>query len=53
MILAIGAVVSFFVALLAVKFFISYIQKYGFRLFGWYRIALGTGFLIYIFTLRH
>src|ERR1035437_3007954 len=50
MILAIGAVVSFFVALLAVKFFISYIQKYGFRLFGWYRIALGTGFLIYIFT---
>ena len=49
-ILAIGGVVSFVVALLAVKFFIGYIQKYGFRLFGWYRIALGGIFLIYIFA---
>ena len=46
-VLAIGAVVSFVVALLAVKFFISYVQKYGFRLFGWYRIILGSTFLIY------
>jgi undecaprenyl-diphosphatase len=49
-ILALGALVSFVVALLAVKFFIGYIQKYGFRLFGWYRIALGGIFLIYIFA---
>jgi undecaprenyl-diphosphatase len=47
-ILSVGAFVSFIVALLAIKFFISYIQKYGFRLFGWYRIILGTSFLIYI-----
>jgi len=40
-VLGLGAVISFIVALLAVKFFISYVQKYGFRLFGWYRIALG------------
>ena len=46
-VLAIGAVISFVVALLAVKFFIGYVQKYGFRLFGWYRIILGSSFLIY------
>ena len=46
-VLMIGAVISFVVALLAVKFFIGYVQKYGFRLFGWYRIILGSSFLIY------
>ena len=40
--LAIGNVVAFIVALLAIKFFISFLQKHGFRLFGWYRIAVGT-----------
>ena len=44
--LGIGAVVSFFVALFAVKFFITYLQKNGFKLFGWYRIILGTAILI-------
>ena len=46
-VLTIGAVVSFVVALIAVKFFISYVQKYGFKLFGYYRIILGSSFLIY------
>lgn len=46
-VLSIGAVISFIVALLAVKFFIGYVQKHGFRLFGWYRIILGTSFLIF------
>jgi undecaprenyl-diphosphatase len=44
--LGIGAVVSFIVALLSVKFFIHYIQKNGFKLFGYYRIALGILFLL-------
>jgi undecaprenyl-diphosphatase len=48
--IAVGALVSFVVALLAIKFFISYIQKYGFRLFGWYRIALGFIVLIYMYS---
>jgi len=39
--LGLGAAVSYIVALLAVNFFISYLQKHGFKLFGWYRIALG------------
>lgn len=40
--LAIGNMVAFIVALLAIKFFISFLQKHGFRLFGWYRIVVGT-----------
>lgn len=39
--LAIGNVVAFVVAIIAIKFFIGYLQKYGFKAFGWYRIALG------------
>ena len=34
-------VVAFVVALLAIKFFISFVQKYGFKAFGWYRIIVG------------
>lgn len=49
--LSIGGVISFIVALIAIKFFISYVQKYGFRLFGWYRIALGTVMLITLFMI--
>jgi undecaprenyl-diphosphatase len=46
--LAIGAVVSFIVALIAVKSFISYLQKHGFRAFGVYRIILGVVILVLI-----
>jgi undecaprenyl-diphosphatase len=38
---AVGNVVAFVVALLAIKFFISFLKRYGFRVFGIYRIALG------------
>ena len=31
---------AFIVALLAIKFFIGFVSKYGFRFFGYYRIAL-------------
>lgn len=40
-ILVAGNVVAFLVALLAIKFFIGVLTKYGFKFFGWYRIALG------------
>ena len=39
--LIVGNVVAFVVAMLAIKFFISYVQKYGFKAFGWYRIIVG------------
>lgn len=48
-ILGVGAVVSFVVALIAVKFFITYLQKHGFRAFGIYRILLGAVMLFLIF----
>ena len=48
--LVIGNVVAFFVALLAIKFFISFLQKYGFRLFGWYHIVVGIVLLVLLFT---
>lgn len=41
----VGNAVAFAVALLAIKFFITYLQKHGFRLFGWYRI-IGGGVLL-------
>lgn len=45
-ILIVGNVVAFIVALLAIKFFISFVTKYGFKLFGWYRIIIGSLILI-------
>lgn len=44
--LIVGNVVAFVVALLAIKFFISFVTKYGFKLFGWYRIIVGGLILI-------
>jgi undecaprenyl-diphosphatase len=43
----IGNVVAFIVAILAIKFFIGIINKYGFKPWGWYRIIMGTFLLIY------
>ncbi|MCF0070119.1 undecaprenyl-diphosphate phosphatase [Dyadobacter sp. CY261] len=39
--LLIGNAVAFVVAMLAIKFFISFLTKYGFKVFGYYRIILG------------
>ena len=47
--LIVGNVVAFIVALLAIKFFISYVTKYGFKLFGYYRIIVGGVLLVLIF----
>ena len=44
--LIIGSIVSFAVAIAAIKFFINYISKYGFKAFGWYRIFVGIIILI-------
>ncbi len=48
--LGLGNVVAFLVALLAIKFFITYLQKYGFKLFGWYRVIVGLILIILILT---
>lgn len=41
-----GNVVAFVVAMLAIKGFISFLTRYGFKVFGYYRIALGLVILI-------
>lgn len=51
--LSIGSAVAFIVALLAIKFFIGFLQKHGFKLFGWYRIILGIVLLILIYSNGH
>ncbi len=44
--LLLGNVVAFVVAMVAIKFFISFLTKYGFKAFGYYRIAVGAAILI-------
>lgn len=44
--LIIGNVVAFIVAMIAIKFFISFLTKYGFKVFGYYRIVVGLAILI-------
>lgn len=41
LLLAIGNVVAFIVAMIAINGFITYLSKHGFRIFGWYRIIVG------------
>ncbi|MBO7266529.1 MAG: undecaprenyl-diphosphate phosphatase [Bacteroidaceae bacterium] len=48
--LLIGNAVAFIVALLAIKFFIGFVTKYGFKAFGWYRIIVGALILGLLFT---
>ena len=40
--LLIGAAVAFAVSLLAIKFLMNFVKKHDFKVFGWYRIALGS-----------
>jgi undecaprenyl-diphosphatase len=46
LLLIIGNLIAFVVAYLAIKSFINYLSKNGFRIFGYYRIALGLILLI-------
>lgn len=48
--LAIGNVVAFIVAMIAIKFFITFLKKYGFRVWGYYRIIVGILLLALIYT---
>lgn len=48
--LLVGCLVAFVVAMLAIKFFIGIVSRYGFKGFGYYRIALGIVILIMIYS---
>ena len=45
--LLIGTVVAFVVSLFVLRFLMGYIKKHDFKIFGWYRIALGVIVLLY------
>ncbi len=51
-ILLLGMVVSFIVSFLSIKFLLSYIKRNSFKIFGFYRIALGIVVLIYFNFIR-
>ena len=44
----IGNVIAFVVAVLAIKLFIGFLKKYGFKIWGYYRIILGSLMVIYL-----
>lgn len=50
--LIIGNIVGFIVALLAIKTFIGYLSKHGFKMFGYYRIIIGCAILLIHFFIR-
>lgn len=50
-ILAVGMIVAFVVSMFIIRFLMNYIRRHDFKVFGWYRIALGAAVILY-FTLR-
>lgn len=48
--LAVGNVIAFIVAMLAIKSFIGFLNKHGFKLFGWYRIVIGVLLLALLYS---
>ena len=48
--LIVGNVVGFIVAILAIKSFIGFLTKYGFKWFGWYRIVIGSIIIILLLS---
>ncbi len=49
LILGVGTLVAFLVSMFIIKFLMNYIKKHDFKVFGWYRIALGILVLILAF----
>lgn len=52
MILVLGNLVAFVVAMFAIRTFISYLQRHGFKLFGYYRIVVGIVILFLVWKGR-
>jgi undecaprenyl-diphosphatase len=48
--MVVGNVVAFVVAMLAIKSFIGYLNKNGFKIFGWYRIIAGLVIIALIYS---
>ena len=48
--LLLGCIVAFVVAIFAMKWFVAFLTKYGFKAFGWYRIIVGLVILALLAT---
>ena len=48
--LIVGCVIAFIVALFAMKWFVGFLTKYGFKAFGWYRIVVGGIIILLLLT---
>lgn len=48
--LTVGNIIAFIVSMLAIKFFINFIKKYGFKFWGYYRIIIGLVLLILLYS---
>lgn len=49
--LLVGMLVAFLVSIVTIKFLLRYIQRNDFKVFGWYRIALGIVVILYFLIL--
>lgn len=52
LIFVVGNIVAFIVAWIAIKSFISLLNKYGFKPWGWYRIVVGIALLVYFYWFK-
>ncbi len=50
MLFVLGNVVAFIIAMIAIKFFIAVLTKFGFKAWGWYRIIIGIVLLVYFWN---
>ncbi len=51
-VLLVGMLVAFVVSLFSIRFLMNYVKKHNFKVFGWYRIALGALVLLYFFVIK-
>ncbi len=47
-----GMIVAFLVSLFVIRFLMDYIKKHDFKVFGWYRIILGTLVILYFSVIK-
>ena len=52
MILGVGCTVAFLVSMVVINFFLKYIKKHDFKIFGYYRILLGIAVLVYFLVIK-
>ncbi|MEG2930694.1 MAG: undecaprenyl-diphosphate phosphatase [Ruthenibacterium sp.] len=51
-VLAVGMLTAFVVSVLSIRFLMRYVKNHDFKIFGWYRIALGAVVLLYFYVLK-